>query len=145
MSISKALLTILSALLKISSGQQQSMNKIYLSESWLESTKMLPTGNEEIVLFSNKKVLHPSKPLFYMAPGEGFPHSCGTGWLIPNAFGTLPTEQIFNIYLTLFCLDFFLPLHSFRTCSKTFRINTYPWAFAAFCVLTAVVISIVVL
>ena len=29
-----------------------------------------------------------------MAPGEGFPPSGGTGWLIPNAFGTLPSELV---------------------------------------------------
>ena len=29
-----------------------------------------------------------------MAPVEGFPPDGGTGWLIPNAFGTLPAELV---------------------------------------------------
>ena len=39
------------------------------------------------------------------------PHSCGTGWLIPNAFGTLPAQQIFDIRSALFPFDLFFPLH----------------------------------
>ena len=78
-----------------------------------------------------------------MAPGEGLEPP--TGWLIPNAFGTLPTEQIFYVCLALLCFDLLFPMHGLRTCFKTFRIITYPWTPIPFGMLAAMVISIVML
>jgi hypothetical protein len=80
-----------------------------------------------------------------MAPVEGFPPSGGTGWLIPNAFGTLPVEQVFDIFFTLLCLHFFFSLHSLGTSCKFLRVYASPWAFVSFRVLTPMIVSIVML
>lgn len=83
--------------------------------------------------------------LIGLAPGEGFPTSVGTGWLIPNAFGTLPAEQIFNILPALLSFELFLPLHRFRPGHVPFRVNTSPRSFIAFRVSTPLIIGIVML
>jgi len=68
-----------------------------------------------------------------MAPGEGFPQKCGTGWLIPKAFGTLPAaKQKFNILPAFLCLNLLLPFHCLSACVILLTIYTDPGFLIAF-------------
>ena len=60
-----------------------------------------------------------------MAPGEGLEPP--TKWLIPKAFGTLPTAyERFNVPPALLSLDFSLTTHCLRPCLELLRMNTHP-------------------
>ena len=80
-----------------------------------------------------------------MAPGEGFPPWGGTGWLIPNAFGTLPAEQQFDICPAFLHFQFFLSLHSLRPIYELFLVYTNPRPFITLRMFTAMVFRIIVL
>gem|GEM_PF-4815027 len=70
-----------------------------------------------------------------LAPGEGFPIFIGTGWLIPNAFGTLPAEKVIDICPALLTFNLFLPFHCCRTSLIFLCVHASPRSLFALCVL----------
>ena len=82
-----------------------------------------------------------------MAPGEGSPTAGGgAGWLIPNAFGTLPTDyKEFDIVSAFLCLDLFFTVHGRRTSLALFAENACPGALIAFSMFLTVIVWVIVL
>jgi hypothetical protein len=75
----------------------------------------------------------------------GIPASGGAGWLIPKAFGTLPTDQAFDVDFAFLRLDGLLPPHCFGTGSKCLRIDAIPRTSVSLGMARSVICGVIVL